>query len=386
MSRRDRIENWVIGGLGAVLALWLRYHLLPFESGDFRDFLQPWTDFIRTNGGFRALGQNFSNYTPAYLYLLATITYLPAAIPTLTAIKLISLPFDCLAAFVVAKLVRLKYPGGSVPLFAGLTVLFAPTVVLNGAFWGQADIIYTTGLLACLYFLTTGRERAAFSAFGLALAFKLQALFLAPLLLIWLLRRWTACKFTLFVPAFYLLSVLPAWLLGRPLVELLFIYTSQADFYRDLTRSAPNLYQWLPNELYDLFYPAGLSWTLAGVLLFVAAIYKRRAALTAEMLVQLATLSVLMMPYLLPKMHERYFFAADVITIVYGFYFPRYFYIPISVGLISFFSYFPFLFGGALLPLPVLAIGMTLVLIAVAQHVASSLKSSQITATESPEM
>lgn len=93
-----------------------------------------------------------------------------------------------------------------------------------------------------------------------------------------------------------------------------------------------------------------------------------------------------MMPYLLPKMHERYFFAADVITIVYGFYFPRYFYIPISVGLISFFSYFPFLFGGALLPLPVLAIGMTLVLIAVAQHVASSLKSSQMAATESPEM
>jgi Gpi18-like mannosyltransferase len=81
-----------------------------------------------------------------------------------------------------------NYLPGLSPLFAALAVLFTPTVILNSSFWGQADAIHTTFLLACLYFLVTRREIPAFIAFGVAVAFKLQAIFLAPLLLILLLK------------------------------------------------------------------------------------------------------------------------------------------------------------------------------------------------------
>jgi hypothetical protein len=44
-------------------------------------------------------------------------------------------------------------------------------------------------------------------------------------------------------------------------------------------------------------------------------------------------------------MHQRYFFPADILSIAFGFYFPGYFYIPILLNLVSYFSYQYFLFG-----------------------------------------
>ena len=65
-------------------------------------------------------------------------------------------------------------------------------------------------------------------------------------------------------------------------------------------------------------------------------------------------------------MHERYFYPADCIAIVYGFYFPRRFYVPLAVVTISLFSYFPFLFGDfTVIKLPYLALLMAVVLVIV---------------------
>ena len=52
------------------------------------------------------------------------------------------------------------------------------------------------------------------------------------------------------------------------------------------------------------------------------------------------------MPYILPKMHDRYFFPADVLSIVFAFYWPRYWYVPIVMGTTSLLAYAKFLLGG----------------------------------------
>ncbi len=69
-------------------------------------------------------------------------------------------------------------------LLGYVATLLAPVMILNSSFWGQADSIYTAALLACLYFLLLRRNWLAFLSFGIAFAFKLQAIFLAPLLVI----------------------------------------------------------------------------------------------------------------------------------------------------------------------------------------------------------
>lgn len=342
-------------------ALFLRYSLIDFESDDYKFHLSVWFDHIVNNGYFYSLKHRFSDYTPAYLYLLL-LAFL-SGIPKIVAIKLISIIFDFVCAFFVYKIVRLKYSEGMKPVFAALLTLFAPTVVMNGSLWGQCDVIYTTGLLGCIYFVLTKRESYAFFAFGLALAFKLQAIFLMPLLLVLFVRKEVSWKFFLFlIPLVYLAVITPAWLVGRPLDELLLIYVEQAKFGNLLGGTTPNLYLWVPQAYYDIFLPAGIIWTgllVCGIVVTAMRVVK----ITKEMLILLATLSVTVLPYFLPKMHQRYFFAADVVSIVYAFYFPRHFYIPVVIGMSSFFAYFPYLFGSHHALLPYLAFALLAVII-----------------------
>ena len=158
---------------------------------------------------------------------------------------------------------------------------------------------------------------------------------------------------------------LPALLAGRPLYDLLTIYLGQASSYPRLTSSAPNLYQWLPDNA-GVFGRAGLIFavTLAGFLSYTC--LRSDTPWGKELTVRLALASALLVPFTLPYMHERYFYAADCIAIVYAFYFPRRFYIPLAVVTISLFSYFPFLFNDmTVITLPHLALLLALVLIVV---------------------
>lgn len=83
------------------LAIALRAFLFGFQSNDYTNFLKPWYDKIKAGGGYRALGSELgSDYTPFYLFFLATLTYLPVS--PLTGIKL----FSCLFDFVTAGLRR----------------------------------------------------------------------------------------------------------------------------------------------------------------------------------------------------------------------------------------------------------------------------------------
>ena len=69
------------------------------------------------------------------------------------------------------------------------------------------------------------------------------------------------------IPAVYGVTLVPAWLVGRPLPDLLRVYLSQTDKYLALTMNAPTLYQWFPNDLYHILYPAGMLWCAAIVFL-----------------------------------------------------------------------------------------------------------------------
>ena len=315
-------------------ALALRYPLLPIETYDYRFIVSQWYATI-VGIGFAALQYDFSNYNVPYLYLLAAMAALLPDLHSLVAIKAISMFFDFALAYFVYKCVEHKHGSKSVvPVLAGIATLFAPTVVLNSAAWGQADAIYTTFLVACLYFLLAGRQAAALIAFGLAVSFKAQAVFLAPLFL-WLIAkgqlRW---RYLAWVPLVYLATLAPAGFVGRPWGDLLLIYVHQADVSPSLSMNFPNLYVWIPEQYYD-WWPLGVVFTACVVLLVTVVVYRSAARITAELTVFLAAYSALIVPYMLPKMHDRYFFPAEIIAIVLAFYLPRYWYVPVVVGAVS---------------------------------------------------
>ncbi|HET8839895.1 MAG TPA: hypothetical protein VFN35_00450 [Ktedonobacteraceae bacterium] len=359
-SLPSQVQKWLI--LLFVAAAGLRFLLYPIQTTDYQEFFWPWYNFLQVHGGFTALKYSFSNYNLPYLYLLALATYLP--LPGLIAIKTISILFDGLLAFFAYRILRLKYSKPSlIPSIGALVLLFAPTIIDNSAAWGQCDAIYTSLCLGCLYFLLKDRPGWACSFLGLAFSFKLQTIFFLPVSLLLLMRKGFQLCYLLLIPAIFLFLLFPAFLVGRPFDSMLTIYLGQmnsgglggtgsvlqagsssvSSHYPPLTLNAPSFYQWFPVDAPEAWKWLGII--LAGLfILFIGFLFwKSKVPLTPGVLLKLTLTFALAIPFLLPEMHERYFYIADVVSIITAFYFARAFYRAIVIQCCSFISYIPFL-------------------------------------------
>lgn len=369
--------------VGLALAVALRSGLLDFKSDDYYASLKPWYNTIRSQG-FAAFGTDFSTYNPPYLYLLYLIARFFPDVSIVVAVKLPGLISDFICAFFVYLIVRLRLQKhGALPFAAAMFVLFAPSVVLNAAFWGQADSVFTAGILGCTYFLMKRRSVLAMIFFGVGLAFKLQAIFLAPIILALCLRRLVSWRSLVAVPVILFLALVPSWIAGRSLVDLLNIYLYQASQFEFITMNAASAYAWLPGtkQVFNLFYiPGVIMGAAAGYALFILA-YKAPSEMTVSRLLELLLAATLVIPFFLPKMHERYFYPADVLSIAFAFYYPDLFILPILVGGVSFLSYQPFLFQTEVVPLPILT-GVLLAAIGVLMYHAAGQLFSQDSARD----
>jgi len=301
-----------------LLGIWLRYAGLGFISIDMKGFLFNWYDEM-VLAGFSSLGKAFSNYTPPYLYLLGLAASL-SFLPKIVAIKLISILFDLINAVVVYKILELKYPQKIFALLGSAGFLLLPTILLNSAYWGQADAIYTCFLLVCIYFLLTERPLLSMISFGISFSFKAQSIFLLPFLVLYTIKKRTPWFYFGVVPGIYFLMMIPAMAAGRSFWDLITIYLNQVNSYRYLTLSSPNLYVFIPNDLYDISVKIG---TLVTVLVIGAwvSIYTRRIKThSLEVMVICALASVALVPFFLPKMHDRYFYPADILSLLTAFY------------------------------------------------------------------
>lgn len=366
----------VAAALVAVFAIYVRYMLRDFVTSDFTNFTSLWYAAVQEHG-LAAAGTPVSNYTPPYLYLLYLTSVAFPHVPAVMAVKIPSIAFDAVCAGSVFLIVRLRYGTGLLSLWAALTVLIAPTVICNSGMWGQADSIYAGLLLACIFLLMRGRGALAMMVFALALSIKFQSMFLAPALCAFWLRRLIRFWHLLLVPVVYALAMVPAWLEGRPALDLATVYMTQSVTYHDLSKNAPNFYLWLPDRYYDPIALAGVMLMAVIGSYYVWRVVRSRVSLDPPLILKLCLLSLLMTPFFLPKMHERFFFVADVTAIAYAFYFPRQYAVAIMVSFASFFAYQPFLFHYTLVPPRLLPIVMGAALVLVAVSTKRSLDEAQ---------
>ena len=357
LSDRLRANAWTGVQLAVIagIALALRASMVHATNDD-AELQETWVQFIRSHGGLESFKFEFSNYTPLYSYLLWLGAHLQFGASDLVVVKWGAIAADFVCAAFVYRIVRLRHPLGPLPTIAFAVILFTPTVAINSAYWGQIDMVWTAPLVACVYYLLAGRSLAAMVAFSIGLAAKQQAEFLAPLLVVLALKGRVAWRHFLAVPLVYFVLLIPTWAEGRSLWNLITIYWRQAKKFHGLTYNAPSVWEWIPSNLaVELNRPAQL-WGLALILLIMFVAVGFSFEPTPRLLVALATTSVLFVPFVLPRMHERYFFAADVLSIVLVFYSFRLFPIALLVQFASFFSYWPFLwrselFSGKLLVL-----------------------------------
>ncbi len=343
---------------GLALAVQLRIALLDFKSLDYFASLKPWYLAIKGEG-FAVFATDFSTYNPPYLYLLYLVARLFPDLPTEAAVKLPSLVSDFVCALVVFLIVRTQRPKRpSLPYLAAFAVLFAPTVVLNSAFWGQADSIFAAAILACVLALGIRRPIPAMLLFGIALAFKLQSIFLLPMLLAMTLTGHIPWKAWVSIPVILVLAVLPSWVAGRPFSELLGVYVYQTSQFEFITMNAPSIFGLVPDtkRIFNLLLTPGIIFGGGVALVWFTLLVRGRNPIQGSLIAKVALATMLLIPLCLPKMHERYFFPADVLAICVAFLEPALFLVPMVVVGVSFLSYQPFLFERTYVSLPLLSV------------------------------
>jgi Gpi18-like mannosyltransferase len=345
---------WLYAALAG--SLLLRLSVLDFESGDYKAFLSHWYDYLVEHGRVAAFKDDFGRYPLPYLYLVSLSTLLP--LPKLYAIKLFSILADYVAAWLVFKIVRRRFRRGPEAWLAALGFLFLPTVWFNSAVWGQCDAMYTAALLGSLYCLLVNRPISAVACFGLGCALKPQGVFLAPLLAGWVLQDRSRWKLVAIPPLVYAACGVPAILAGRPFLEVILHWTE----YRNrplLTMGATNWFQWIPNNHFETFELAGIVLAVISATFVVLAMQRRVSLERDSGLVSLALLSVMLCPYFLPGMHERYFYPADAVSLIYALFVSRGWVVAMLVQFCSFFTYLPYLFNSEPVPRPLLSLLMT---------------------------
>lgn len=299
-----------------LLAAGVRFSVRSFVSQDWSVYWSDWLARLES-GGFRALSDDFYDYAPPVMYLLFLITCLP--LNAMTAFK----GFCCLLEFVgaalIGKLVLLCTGSARRALLSYSIFLLMPTVVLNAAVWAQCDIIYTLLILLSVCFLLQNKTWAGMWFYGAAFAVKLQTLFIFPFLIFLWVRKCVRLQHFLTIPVMYFLGILPAWLAGRPLMELLGIYAFQGGKDRwSLSIKFPNIYQVIGNNFFlDEYVKAGLCLILGILMLVLFYMAYQRVRVTKEFVILLVVFFGLLTTYFLPHMHERYLYLTDAFLLIY---------------------------------------------------------------------
>ena len=337
---------------------WPASLFFAYPSGDYTQFLQPWFEDLKAAGGLAAIGLPVGDYMVTYLYILALL-HLP--LPGIVSIKIVSCVGDLVLAIYGMRAAKLLTNSESTASRLYRPFVFAHRTAEQRRL-GAVRFALHSGPACMLFIIPAAMPKNPCLPLGRRWHLSCRQFFLAPFLFsLWLQGRVKIPPFLFWCPAVYLLAILPAFLAGRPLADLLTIYLRQTGTYTQLSMGGakPVCLAWLAACFLAHRFGRG-AWRRGSPLsLCICCVKKCR---TPPVAFDKSGISfALMLPFLLPRMHERYFYpSSDVFSVLY-FYSadtPQKRVIPLITVFCSFFSaadfYLMDLGKPALLSLPLL--------------------------------
>ena len=101
----------------------------------------------------------------------------------------------------------------------------------------------------------------------------------------------------------------------------------------------------------ELWSKVGVLLAFAFMIVVLVWLFTKRKELTNEIVLGAALLLCLGIPFILPHMHDRYFFVADVLSLAFAVVFPKLFVVPVLVQFGSLLGYHAYLKLQYLLPM-----------------------------------
>ncbi|MBZ0158522.1 MAG: glycosyltransferase family 39 protein [Alphaproteobacteria bacterium] len=276
---------WLYGVL-VCSALAVRFLLAASIAGYPPDIVtfKAWAVHAAGQGLFRLYSAGiFIDYPPGYLYVLYGIGKIRELLSLdfnsgafLILVKSPAIIADLLSSLILFSTARSRW-GDRAALGISLAYLLNPAVILNSAVWGQIDSVLALLLVISLSFIVRKQLQWAVVAFVGAVLVKPQALIVAPLLLVALVREGNIKILTraaLYGLAAFVLIVLPFSLYQGPL-WIIELYRKTITSYPYASLNAFNLFallggNWVP-ESTQVFLLSYSTWGSIFVVCIAAA-------------------------------------------------------------------------------------------------------------------
>jgi|GEM_PF-3517299 len=330
INGKTLLLTWTVLGVIVLVSFWL----VNFESDDFTRYLADWCAQYRELGWQASFRQitTVSNYVPFYNYFLIVFANLLNTQGCLYAIKYLTFIFSLGLALVmeliVAHVTHKKISYLHIAIF-----LLLPPVLMEFTAWGQCDAIYTMFALLAFYFALKHRSVWCFVSLGLAFAIKLQFLFIAPIIFVMLIirdtngQKYLSWKWVWLAPLMYVINLLPLFY-GAHLWDLLSVYLVQTGSNYWFSEGCFNLpFLFYPISYYSptetlLIKLMNLGMAIIGITITIVMLVlvlraRRRHVFTDLDLIRYALCFAMVMVYFMPKMHERFYFIAFALSMIY---------------------------------------------------------------------
>lgn len=272
--------------------------------------------------------QVFTDYTPGYLYILNFLGTIKKWLNLDTQIylfilKLPAIISEIIIGFLVFIILKKKV-GINAGSLGALFVLLNLGLIFNSSIWGQIDSLLALLLLTAIYYLDKRKLTTSSIFFTLAFLVKPQAIALAPIYLIYIIKNFSFSNLLkIIIPGLTLTTILSLpFFPNQPLVSLINRILKTANEYPYTSLFAYNIWGWVGFWIQDNLKWQDLTYQTWGTILFgIYWIFLFVFALKKNVNLYLLSALALLAFYFLPtRVHERYLYPAIPFLIISAFY------------------------------------------------------------------
>lgn len=311
LDKRKMLVGVVIATIVGILLRWMG---ISFEGVDYRMSLYPWYQGLAENGTLKGLAEYNGDYNIPYVTLLYYLTKIP--LEPLVSIKLSSIFFDMMESFLVFVIVRdivgeEKNQYG----FLAYTLMFCnPVAIVNSGYLAQCESVWVALALLSFWCLWKNHPVWGMLAFGAAFAMKPQGIFILPIiiLLYYKQRNFSLVHFVWFPIAIQALCI-PAILGGCTFDIFIKNLKMMMGHYPYVYYYYPNIWTYIQNAPYYVFGKVGIFSAFAVLLVFMLLFAQSKKSGKLEDYFEYIIFTTMTCVMILPCMHERYNYMAELL-------------------------------------------------------------------------
>lgn len=171
----------------------------------------------------------------------------------------------------------------------------------------------------------------SFLAYGVSLALKPQAIFFLPFLILLFCKKMFSIRYFLLIPIPNIIFTILASLCGANFFTTLKVLGKGRGVGFSYNAASLPMFLFYGLNCEQFFKYIFIVFCIVLAVLFCAIMLliflKSKKELSLDLFVLWAFVITFSMPFLLPSMHERFFYIAEIFALIYLFMKPRYFYI-----------------------------------------------------------